>query len=314
MDEVKNFSEKKKKTWISITGYRTLFVLKLLLEKERNLEELLSLIKADNVVSKPISKDTVRVVINTLRQANCVIPRPSRKNNYKYKIISHPFSLTFSLEEVKAFLKFRDVFCENYSWKKILLVNSLFDKIFALTNNPKQIELFSASQLLLNIDKKILSELANPQLINRKVKLVYKSVKCGMEVLEVVPKKFIYENGKLYLECYNFKYSQNSILNVERIMQIKSVDFTCVCEDIGVYEVVYKLHNDSFKFFEKKDNEEIIDKTDESITVKAKVMNEFLFIQRILLFGADFEIISPDSFKEKLINKLKLLKRGYENE
>ena len=39
--------------------------------------------------------------------------------------------------------------------------------------------------------------------------------------------------------------------------------------------------------------------------------NEFCFIQRILLLGSDFKINSPEFFREKLINKLKLIQKGY---
>ena len=46
----------------------------------------------------------------------------------------------------------------------------------------------------------------------------------------------------------------------------------------------------------------------------AKIEDEFMFIQRILQFGTDFNIISPDFFKEILINKIKLIQKGYKND
>lgn len=305
--------DNKKNIWISTTGYRTLFVLRLLLQKGRTLDELISLLQADEIVKKSISKDTVRIVINTLRKVGCDIPRPSKASNYKYEIISHPFSLNLSLKEINSFIKLREILCENFNWKKILLINDLYEKLFLLTNNSEQIDLINGSKLLININKELLVQLSKSELINRKIQIEYNSVKCGLEVLDVVPKKIIYQNGKLYLECYNFKYSQNSILNIEKINKIINIDMQEEYDDVGVYEVIYKLQNESLKNFELKDNEEIIEKTKNSITVKAKVMNEFLFVQRILLFACDVEVISPDFFKEKLVDKLKLLKRRYED-
>lgn len=314
MNNLENFSEKKKNIWISTTGYRTLLILRLLIQEERTLDELISLLKADDVVPKSISKDTIRIAINTLRKIGCVIPRPERINNYKYKLLSHPFSLVVSDEELTAFLKLRDILCESYNWEKIFLVNDLFKKIILLTNNEKQIDFVENSKLLSSINKELLTELTNVKLINKKIKIEYNSVKCGLEVLEVIPHRFLYENGKLYLNCYSFKYNQNSILNVERIMKIIDVYLSKDYEDILSYEVVFKVTNDGLRDFSLKENEIVLEKSDKFMVVKAKVVNEFLFVQRILLLGTDFEIISPDSFKEKIVNKLKLLKRGYENE
>lgn len=314
MDNIKSFSEKKKNIWISTTGYRTLLILRLLLQKDRTLEDLISLLKADNVVSKKLSKDTVRVAINTLRKIGCEIPRPSRTNNYRYKIVSHPFVLLVSDAQFSALIKLRELLCEKYSWDKVLLINDLYSKIFSLTDSSEQIAQVENTKALANVDRNLLLELTNKKLINKKIEIEYNSVKCGREVLKVVPLKFTFENGKLYLVCYNFKYQHNSILNVERIMKILSINLLENYENNMTYEVIYKLKNSSFKTFEMKDNEEIVDKNKDSITVKATVLNEFLFIQRILLFANDVQVISPASFKEKILNKLMLIKRGYEND
>ena len=314
MEDLRSFSQKQKNNWISITGYRTLLILKLLLQEGKTLDELVSLLKEDKLIQKTVSKDTVRIVINTLRKIGCEIPRPERSTDYKYRIVSHPFILSLSDNQIKSFLKLRDILCDSYDWEKILLINDLFEKLFSLTKNQEQIDSLVDDKLLGNIDRALLVELSNQKLINRKIIIEYKSVKYGIENLSVIPKKIIYQNGKLYLVCFNFKYSHNSILNIERILKIKNVDLNEIYEDVGVYEVDYKLYGDSLKTFELKENEEIIERNKDSIIIKARVMDEFLFVQRILLFGSDFEIISPDYFKEKLADKLKLLKRGYRNE
>ena len=83
-------------------------------------------------------------------------------------------------------------------------------------------------------------------------------------------------------------------------------------ENIDVsYDVTYEISGVSMLIFEKESNEEVLEENENSIKVKAKVENEFFFIQRLLLFGADFRIISPDFFREKLISKIKLIQKGY---
>ena len=77
------------------------------------------------------------------------------------------------------------------------------------------------------------------------------------------------------------------------------------------YKVVYELLGNSKNIFKIQKNEEIISRNTNSIKIEALVDNEFLFIQRLLLFGTDFKIISPDFFREKLIDKIKLIQKGY---
>ena len=81
MERQKTFLDKNKKTWISLTGYRTLYVLKLLIEKSRSIDELVDLLKSNPYTNKSVSKDTVRLTINTLRSAGCNISK-SKKQLY----------------------------------------------------------------------------------------------------------------------------------------------------------------------------------------------------------------------------------------
>ncbi len=75
--------EAKEKNWISLTAYRTLFVLKLLIEKPRTLDELVKELKSNKITEKSISKDTVRITINTLKTSGCVFKRTTKANNDK---------------------------------------------------------------------------------------------------------------------------------------------------------------------------------------------------------------------------------------
>ncbi len=50
------------------------------------------------------------------------------------------------------------------------------------------------------------------------------------------------------------------------------------------------------------------------LTISAEVSNRFNFFQRILSYGTDCLIISPESAKAELKEHLKNIKAGYENE
>ena len=314
MERQNTFLDKNKKTWISLTGYRTLYVLKLLIEKSRSSDELVDLLKSNPYTNKSVSKDTVRVTINTLRSAGCKISKSNKASDFKYELYSHPFVLKFSNEELDALVKLRKSASNNLSWKKILVLNDLFDKIMQLTNDENQINFVDSVKFFASVDKNILNELSNPNLMGKKIQIRYLSPKNGEEIFDIVVGKISYTDGNLYLSCFNFKYNSNSLLNIERIKEIRTIYMEKVQEQPSLYEVEYELFGDSYYSYEQTENEIIIKKTSSSLKIKALVSNEFIFIQRLLLFGADFKIISPDSFKEKLINKIKLIQKGYENE
>ena len=167
---------------------------------------------------------------------------------------------------------------------------------------------------LYDVNEDILAQLSSPKLFGKKVQIKYYSPKNGEEVIDIVVGKISYDEGKLYLHCFNHKYNSNSLLNIERIKEIQTIYLSQTVQENYLYEVVYELFGESKSNFEKKDFETLLEADENKLIVKAFVNNEFCFVQRLLLFGADFKIISPDSFREKLINKIKLIQKGYENE
>ncbi len=311
MDRQSNTLEKTKKFWISITGYRTLLILKSLMVRSYTIDELVEILKNDSITNKAVSKDTVRIAINTLKSVGCEILRPNKANNYKYQLIKHPFSLKISDKELKTFTMLRDKIAEEIKYDDVFTLNDLYEKLISLTLNEEQIDYVNNTQPLKKINKKILKDITNQQIIGKKVQIKYLSPNFGEEDIEVIPQKITYESGKIYLRCYIFKYKTNSLLNVERILKINSIDMFNIYNKNSSYKVVYELCGNSKNIFKVQKNEKIISGNTNSIKVEALVDNEFLFIQRLLLFGTDFKIISPDFFREKLIDKIKLIQKGY---
>ena len=305
-------SENDKKIWISITGYRTLLILISLLKEGKTIDELVQILKNDNITSKSVSKDTVRLTINTLKSAGCVILRPSKSNGYKYELMEHPYSLNISKFDFDSLILIRDRISNELSWKKVLDLNNLFSKIIALTSNNSYIEICENEKLLNNVNLKILSELSKPNLKGKKIKVKYLSPKNGEEDIDIIIQKIIYEHKKLYLSGYIFKYNKVSLLNIERIKKILAIDISERININDYYEVEYELFGNSYNQYEPASYEEIIKKNKNSIIIRAKVLNEFCFIQRLFLFGSDFKIISPDFFKEKLIDKILQIQKGYQ--
>lgn len=304
--------KKKKNIWISLTGYRSLVVLKALIEKNRTIAELTEILKENKITSKSVSKDTVRLTVNTLKSAGCDITRPSKSNNYTYELLSHPFKLKISDDELQALIKLREKLSEESDKNEILTFNDICEKIVSLTEDKYQFALIKETEPLANADKKLLKTFSNPNLKNKRIKIVYNSAEKGDEEIDIIFKDITFETGKLYLNCYLFKYNSHGVLNFERIKEIKTIGLTNEIQIAGTYDVEYSITGSSVINYEKEKYETIINQSNDKIVIRAEVENEFLFIQRLLLFGSDFKIISPDFFREKLINKIKKIQKEYQ--
>lgn len=313
MESNKNTLNSEKKIWISLTAYRTLFILKLLLEKGRSFKEIQEFLKANEITKKSISQDTIKLAINTLRGAGCVIAKPSKANKYKYVLVSHPFGLLFSMPEFEIFMKTREAFVQELSWDNVFLLNDLIGKIMTICSEEEKINIIAESRPLLDVDKNIVSEFEKLIHSGKKVQIRYCSPKNGEEDIDIIPKRITFENSNMYLLAYSFKYNENSLFNFSRIKKVNTVYLETNTQKDASFEVVYKLYGTSAATFEQKENEIVVDKKDKELTIRAKVDNEFCFIQRLLLFGADFKIISPYSFNEKIVNIIKQVQKGYEN-
>lgn len=311
MNKSKLNSQNDGNIWISITGYRMLFTLKLLLERARSVEEMVDILKENPITSKSVSKDTVRLTIKSLKSIGCEILRPSKTTGFKYVLVSHPFGLNITEKDFELLLMLREKYSLEISYDKVFILNDLYPKLFELTNNKKFVEKVEDSKPLGNIDLKILSEFSSKKLQGKKINIEYFSPEYGVENIDIIPEKITYENGKLYLACYIYKYKTVSVLKFERIRKINTIDIIPPQKTDDFFIVQYEVFGNSYLTFDVLENEKIIKDNKTSMLVEAKVQNEFLFVQRLLLLGMNFKIISPDFFREKLISKIKLIQKGY---
>jgi hypothetical protein len=302
-----------RKLWISTTGYRTLIILKALMISSYTINELVEILKSEPLL-KALSKDTIRLTIKTLKNSGCEISRPSKANGYRYELLSNPYVLHLSEEEIEALDFFRIKFSETSKWQDTILMNKFVDKIASLTFDEGIKRRIKQTQPLKDVTENTMIAISNPAIINKKVNLTYLSPAYGLENLEIVPKKVVFLNGKMYLRCFNYKYMQISSLNAQRIVKLNNVGTYDVETPCTSYDVFYKVDNDTMYNFKLKDYEEIIEKTPNYITVLAHVENEFFFIQRLFMLAPNFAILSPNSFKQKLINKLKSIREMYKED
>ncbi|MDD3238393.1 MAG: WYL domain-containing protein [Candidatus Gastranaerophilales bacterium] len=237
---------------ISMTAYRALLVLGFLIESPHTKSEILQILKNDKITSRACSEDTLRVTLNTLKAAGCIISRPTQKNNFNYSLTFHPFGLFFSKEQINCLNTLRRNLTNIEDWQYILDLNNLFNKIALKSHDNTTIEAFKDNEPLSEVNKSILETLNNHSVLGKNVLIEYNSVRNGLEDLYIIPKKVFYENLKLYVECYCEKYQKFAYLRLDKIKQIKGIGIKPGAYVQKSYLAKYTIKGDSVLTFEKK--------------------------------------------------------------
>ena len=306
---------------ISKTGYRALFILRNLIKSPKSRDELIELLIKNNFLISDISKDTITITINTLKKAGCVISRPSKKNNNKYVLVSHPFDIKLSEKNVKSLCELRDNIVTLNDFHLLIYLNNFYSKIAYLAPTTELQNMLLYNHPLNGIDYKILNELIICSKIHKHINICYVSPKNGQENLDFIPKYFTFENNKLYIWGFCKKHNDISYLRVDRIKKLNLVVFATkknIDEQfIQVEEKIqYKLKGYSASMYTKNTDEEIIQNQPNAeypLLIECKTDNKFNFFQRILSYGTDCLITEPIHIKQEFLAILKSIKEGYEH-
>ena len=191
---------------------------------------------------------------------------------------------------------------------------------FVEDNEIKNILLYNhpLRNIDINLLKRLISYCKSKQFIN----INYISSINGAEGLDFIPEYITLENEKLYLWGHNKKHNEFAYLRIDKINQVNAVFFIDENSKTETYKkeeiiVKYKLKGLSSMMYLAEIGEKIIEETPEEeykLTIIATVSNKFSFLQKILSYGTDCLIISPDSIKKELLKKLEMMKSGYKDE
>ncbi len=307
---------------ISKTGYRALFLLMNLLKSPLSRDEILEVFKNDFIVQNSLSKDSVTNTVNALKKSGCIISRPTQRTKNKYILRYHPFKTYLNKDNVEALQTLRENIVTLGDWELLIKLNDLYGKFayFVEDNEIKNILLYNhpLRNIDINLLKRLISYCKSKQFIN----INYISSINGAEGLDFIPEYITLENEKLYLWGHNKKHNEFAYLRIDKINQVNAVFFIDENSKTETYKkeeiiVKYKLKGLSSMMYLAEIGEKIIEETPEEeykLTIIATVSNKFSFLQKILSYGTDCLIISPDSIKKELLKKLEMMKSGYKDE
>lgn len=307
-----NTETKRYYTNISITAYRAIKILKLLLEKPCSHAELQEAIKNDEIINRSTSDDTLRVTINSLKAVGCEILRPTLKNNHKYILKYHPFNIKFSEAQIKILNKIRKNFLCKNDWQTVLKLNDLYDKIVEFANDENVKNLINHKKPFSGIKPEVKEWLLSGDIKNKEIVVTYTKKAKKQEIINIITDKIFCEAERIYIWAWSCKYNHYVYFKADCISKIHSIHTVNKEQEKIKYKAIYKLTGSDLKTFKCNEEEKIINFDENSIIVEYSVMNEFKFFQKLLSFGENFEIIEPDFIKQKFFDKLAEIEKRYE--
>jgi len=295
---------------ISVTAYRILSILNLLLEAPCSDKEINEKLKKDIIGARSLSQDTICIYINTLRAIGCEISRPSKNTEYKYVLNNNPFKIKLTDPEINAIVKIQKYAFTLDNWKLNYKFDQLRKLFFEHYYHPET--LTKREQIEKSVFHRQRSY-CQPEIVNalekycnKKCTLIinYNSPVSGEKLIEMSVDKITFENGSFYLWGYNLELEETQYLRIDRIKEIQAINIKNSQHIQKNYSVKYRLTGISALLFTPNIDESVTKMNNKEVIVEAKSKSKFKVIQKILSYGSDCTVLSPDEIKNEVINKL----------
>lgn len=283
----------------------------------RTRDDLIELFQNDRIINKKLSPDTITNTINALKAAGCVIGKSNFRTDYRYVLHEHPFSVNILETQVRYLQDLRMNIITFGDWQLIEAVNVLYEKISKLVKDDDLKREMKENHPFKDINKKVLYDLIRFSKVKKTVDVRYRSSKNGEESFGFIPDFIQFENEKLYIWGYSYKYQNIGYLRVDKIDSVHVIDFHDNSHILEEYykkipKVRYSLKGHSCYLFQEDRLQKVVRKTKNHLLIEATIYSEFNFMQCILSYGADCKIISPVEFKDKFIETVKKIRANYE--
>ncbi len=310
---MKEFMKSNKVTYnlMSFTGFKSLLVFSLLLESPKSYQEIKEYFEKHEYIKESISIDTLRVYLTSLRMAGCEIIRAKKSDGSRYRMISHPFELSLSNDQIKSITKVYKAVSKNIELKELIILEKFLYKLANQLRNNDLKEAIEKVSPIYGLDVQLLEELLLCSAKQKQITILYNSPRSGEKLMEIFTDKVGFNNNKLYLYGTSIEYNQYTFLPISRIKKI--VDVKLIKEKIVPPEEIVVGYEVRTKVSEFKlnDNEKIVQINENSIIVEMTTSNPFMLKQRVLSLGLSCKVLYPQSVRDEIISILKRMKEGY---
>ncbi len=298
---------------MSFTGFKSLMLFTLLLESPKSYSEICDFFKTHEYIKEEISIDTFRVYITSLRRSGCQVERTSSSEGSKYRIVSHPFELKISEDQIKSLIKIYRIILKTIDIKGLFDFESFLRRLVDKTNNEELLSALDKVSVFKGVDFEMIQNLFKYSADKQQIKFLYNSPRGSKVEIELIVDKIGLSNGKVYVYGTNTKYKQYSYFMISRILEI--LDVGPISLDVSQLEKIkvrYELKSLTPQY-KLSDEEKIVEIHDDSIVVEMESSSKFILKQKIMEYGPLCRVLEPEDFRNDIIATLKRMREEYAN-
>lgn len=298
---------------IFYSAFKALIVFELLLASPKTLDQIRDFLVKLPYIKSTISKDTLRVYINTFKCAGCKVEKKltgEKRREYSYFIPDNPFRPVISETQAQKLFEIYDIIMYNMPFEELLKVEILIKKLDRCFKDKIFHELYERHSVLKDCDFNLLKELEQCCKENALVTVLYNSPRSGFKEIPIIAHNMKIQNYKLYLEGFGMEYKEEAIFLLSRIVKITNI---IPGEEVNVpadnsFVITFELYDPDEKLTE---NEIVISKSGNTRVIQHKTNNKMLSTQRFLQLADSCKILEPASYKQEFISALKAAKEVY---
>ena len=295
---------------ISLTATRAIVIIGLLMIKPRTLGEIRQALINYKIFDETKSDDILRIDINTIKAFGCEISRATKKNQYRYNLINHPFSLNLQEDEIKILKRVYKAVKETSDIEMLMDFDILFKKL-SVYIKPELREEFLGISVFKYYDIDLIKDLLVDCKKNRTIEILYYNpVNNTKYKKQIIAEKIVYRNDKLYLYAQDLNNGKSLMLLIKRIIEVLARKIHKDSINLQTFKVKFLLKD--YEDEDISDVETILENKDGIALIEGNYHNDFIAMQRILYFGPKCTVLEPLEFRQKIIQKLKEMRNVYD--
>lgn len=276
----------------NLSSMQVLKTLLVLMEGNYTMNELTDKLNKDEA-SPIFNHSVISKYINTCRYLGIDIP----KIHNKYFVASLPFGLNLDLRDLELFENLQNVAKEILPEKSLNIFTNFINKLAKYSNK----QLVRADR---QVPHKAIEMFDRAIQEKRKINLMFKN----NTKITCIPVGIVENKGKtffnIHLEEKEKLYVLDNIVGIEVLPQRFAKNYTGQV-------VVYTLTGNLAKRYELRENEQLISKEQDSITISNKGENKEILFSRLLRYDSSCEILHPKHYREEMKQLLNDMLKNY---
>ena len=303
------YKENVNSCYISLTGYRTLFIFELLLSGPKSIEEIKLALLQNKYIQEELSEDTIKNYINSLIDAGCSIDRAFNKTGYKFVMGNHPLKFTITKPQIKALKKVSKIISENGSIQDVENFENFIIKLITYTDD-EIIRDYLLGFLIINKQNSLIyKEIKRCCNQKRCSRIEYKSAGIGKQIIEVYCDNLFIKSNNLYFGGYTLNHNTYSTFLLKRVKKILKINNNPIKFYTETKDVICEIYDINYI---PDDRDYIIEKYPNKLIVKFDNKDNFRTCQKILLLGDKCKVLQPKTIQKKIIKTIKEMRKIYE--